>query len=537
MSYLYFIGLILFLIVVLGVLLGSMDIQNIIAEWPKRRCETAVMFSAFMYKPSTDPRSASAFASDNFSFCMRSLVDEVFKQMLSPVLGVFSQQLGAANTTGEVFNSIRNQIGNTFRSFGGAFNEFFETYKRGTMQLSRITQLLKQAMLKVSAAVVSIVFMGISLMTSLLNTYDFIVQVVIIIMSIIVALIVLLFIVLIPVMPLIFTILAVLTGAGLGGAVAGMRDVFQCIHPDTRVLMADGSMKLLKHVKIGDKLGEGCGTMEGVLHTNTAEILYNVGGIIMSGSHMILDPNTGDPIFAGDFSEATIVTDPQQRPAKLIIPNTSSRLIPLIGDNNKILFAKDWEEIPDDDVEGSTLWETLVWSLLNGADSIPPLEQLGPGDTALFSKDCYVLEEQRGKIPIHLVERGMYVLDICGKSYTEVLCKYKGLCYEGVNGQEGGCDWYSSGVRTLNEDNIWTRQITPHKAEPLAGFNIVTDSGTFMVACNDIVLKVRDFTEVGSKYIDRTYTPIRDHLSWFHKKKEVQQNSNITCASVSSSQA
>ena len=181
--FLLFFGLLLIFIIGLGVLLGSMDITNIQSEWDKRRCDPTVMFSAFLYKPSSDSRSSSEFASDNFSFCVKSIIDDVFKQLLAPILGVFVQQMGAANTTGDVLNSIRNQIGNSFRSFSGVFSDFFDAYKRGTMQLSRMTQILKQGMLKVSAAVISIVFMGMSLMTSLLNTYDFIVKVVIIIMS------------------------------------------------------------------------------------------------------------------------------------------------------------------------------------------------------------------------------------------------------------------------------------------------------------------------------------------------------------------
>ena len=530
MLYFLFIGLLIVFIVGLGVLLGSMDIQNIQAEWPKRRCEPAVMFSGFLYKPSTDTRSATAFAADNFSFCVRSLIDSVFAELLAPILGVFSQQMSAANTTNGVFNSVRNQIGNTFRSFGGVFNDFFDTYKRGTLQLSRITQLLKQAMLKVSAAMVSIVFLGISLMTSLLNSYDFVVKVVIIIMSILVALIVLLFFALVPFMPIIFTTIAILTAAGLGSAVGGMAGAF-CIDPDAQVLLATGRTVSLKNINIGDILGDNCGVVEGILETDTEGPLYDIGGVVISGSHMIEGPN-GTNIFAEDHPAASPVTE---TPSKLIILNTSTRKIPIVMPATKtILTVKDWEEFPEDDEEGKQLWETLVWDILNPGIETP--HGSFNTDTALFSRHTEVLERTLGAIPLSFVTRNMEILDINGK-YTKVLGRYKGVAYN-----QNVCDpqWYTSGVRHLKSNGAWkkktvksTDHISVNETKSAIGYNLITDSGTFIINCKGKTMQVRDFTEVGWRNIDETYEIVRLYLN---KKKEAQQSSNTVCVSDSSSQ-
>jgi len=527
LTFFIFFGLILILIIGLGVLLGSMDIKNIQAEWDKRRCEPTIMFSAFLYKPPTDPRSSSDFASDNFSFCIRSLIDDVFKQLLAPVLGIFSQQMAAANTTGGVFNSLRNQVGNMFRSFGGVFNDFFETYKRGTMQLSRITQLLKQAMLKVSAAVVSIVFLGISLMTSLLNTYDFIVKVVIIIMAILVAMIVLLFFALIPFMPIIFTTIAILTAAGLGGAVGGMAGAF-CIDPNALVYLEDGSTTPLNKIKIGTKLGAGCGTVEGILETDSTGPLYRVEGIIMSGSHMVLNGDTY--VFAEKYPGATLVAE-EDRPAKLIILNTSSRSIPLLGE--KTVIAKDWEEIPEDDDIGAELWEQLVWNILNPTQEYSPTEHYY--NAGLFSNKCEVYEKKIGALQIDFVERGMEIQDING-TYTRVLGLYTGTATvpEEIL-KTTPSTWYTNGVRRRTEGGIWAKS-PDVKGVPATGYQLITDSGTFIIHCKGNTLQVRDFTEVGWKEIDKTYESVREHLSNMNKKKELQQNSSKTCVSDFSSQ-
>ena len=527
MIHLLFIGLLLIFMIGLGVLLGSMDIKNIKAEWAKRRCDPTIMFSAFLYKPSSDPRSASNFAADNFAFCVRSLIDDIFKELLAPLLGVFSAQMGAANTTAGIFNSVRNQIGNAFRSFTDIFNDFFETYKRGTMQLSRVTQLIKQSMLKVSAIVVSTVFMGLSLMISLLNTYDFVVKVVIIIMMILVAMIILLFFALIPVMPIIFTTIAVMTAAGLGSALGGASGAF-CIDPNAKVLMEDGSYKRLRDIVLGDRLGADCGEVEGILETNTSGPLYMVEGIIMSGSHMVLQGQSY--IFASEHPKGYEVSEV---PRRLIILNTSSRLIPLLTDTEEILFAKDWEEIPENDYEGNMLWEKLVWNILNTSKPIQEICYV-PVNEPLFSKDCEVYEERYGVISIKDVKRGMFVHDI-DNNYTEVLGVYKGTVYgEGLEG-------YTKSV-IQKVGSYWSRNYEAPNTDTTTavGYQIITESGTFQINCKGSMLKVRDFTEVGYKHIDKTYESVRNHLqtnlSSLNLKKEPQQNS-VTCASDSSSQA
>jgi hypothetical protein len=534
------IGVVFLLIIGLGVLLGSLDIQNIKADWANRRCDPTVMFSAFLYKPSSDPRSASAFATDNFNFCLRNLVKEVFNILLAPALGVFSQQMSAANTTGQVFNSIRNQLGNQFRSFSSIFDSFFDTYKRTTLQISRITQLIRAAMLKVSAVIVSIVFMGLSLMTSLLNTYDFIIKVVIIILGIIVAMIILLFFALIPFMPVIFTTIAILTAAGMGGAVGGMAGAF-CLHPNTKIALHDGAKISIKSINIGDKLAGDSGRVTGILETDTIGELYNIRGVIMSASHLV--EHKGQYIFADRHPDAVLYTN--ILPGRLIILNTEGRSIPTLDKNGDILHVKDWEEIPDDDEEGQLLWEKEVDKILNSATT-PKSSLRIPESIGLFSKMTCVIAEDLGQIPISYVKRGDSILDI-NNNFTRVLGIYRGALH--INTYPVRKFWYSDGVRILDIDNKWITgdaleiDICPHSeitehTQRIYGYNLITESGTFCIISNDeYMLTVRDFTEVGYMNIDKTYAAVQKHLSLPKKKKEIQQNSNtVECVSDSSSQ-
>ena len=492
--YFIFICLLLLLIVGLGVLLGSLDIRNIQAEWAERRCDPTVMFSAFLYKPANDPRSAATFATDNFTFCMNTLVGDVFKELLSPIVGVLTMQMGAAGTAGDVLNSVRNQVANAFRSFSAIFEDFFATYKRGTLQLSRITQMLRQAMLKVSAATVSLVFLGLSLMTSLLNTYDFIVKVVIIIMSIIVALIVLLFFALMPFLPLIFTVIAVLTGAGFGGAVGGMAGAF-CIDPDAMIILTE-KCEALKNIKVGDILGEGCGVVEGILETDTVGTLYSVEGVVMSGSHIVF--KEGKPVFAAEIG--TLLADHSNpRPSSLIVLNTSSHKIPIRTPEGITIFVGDWEEIDMNDTDAQKEWEKQVWEILQpGYDRI----QQHSFKTSVFSSDvCVFVKKGFDAIqtPISSVKRGDMVMSL-GGIYTNVLGVYRG---------KQSAD---NGVRVFEEDGIWRKKSIEVMGMGI-GYQLVTDSGSFMIQYGkNKILSVRDFTEVGYKNIEKTYESTRRSL-------------------------
>jgi hypothetical protein len=244
---------------------------------------------------------------------------------------------------------------------------------------------------------------------------------------------------------------------------------------------------------------------------------------------MIEGPN-GTNIFAENHPAASPVTE---RPEKLIILNTSTRKIPILMPTTKtILTVKDWEEFPDDDEEGKQLWETLIWDILNPGIETPH----GPFNTeaALFSRNTEVLERTLGAIPLSFVTRNMEVLDINGK-YTKVLGRYKGIVY---NQNVSEPQWYTSGVRHLKSNGAWKKKkedlvkSTKHR-KSVVGYNLITDSGTFIANCKGKTLKVRDFTEVGWQNIDETYEIVRLYLN---KKKEAQQSSNTVCVSDFSSQ-
>ena len=49
--------------------LVSFDLQEIIDNWKKYRCDPHIMITANMFKPKEDPRSEFDFSADNFVFC------------------------------------------------------------------------------------------------------------------------------------------------------------------------------------------------------------------------------------------------------------------------------------------------------------------------------------------------------------------------------------------------------------------------------------------------------------------------------------
>jgi hypothetical protein len=367
------------------------------------------------------------------------------------------------------------------------------------------------------AAVLSTVYAGMSFLTGFLNMYDYVVKVVIIILSILVALIFFLFFALIPVMPVIFTVISVLVGAGLGSAVGGMASVF-CVDPDAGVCMADGSVKALKEVRVGDVLAgrradspDQLNVVEGVLVcSGEEEACVSIHGVKMSGSHRVLYEDAY--ILARDHPEA-VPADPLPR---LVCLNTSHHDVPIVSTEGscagETLWVGDWEEVDDD--AGRRAWLAMVNDVLNPGLSPQLCFNKEPSTVPLLSPSTLVRERTRGFIPLREVQIGDYILD-AEKHYTRVQATYKGS-FQADNRESF---WISDGVWVYTMDGIWTPCIygsvkasTSLSASTLQGLNIITESGSFYIKHNGINTLVRDFTEMGKEALAESYKYLDEYI-------------------------
>ena len=462
---------------------AQLELNEIKAHWNERRCEPLVMVMAALVQvdPNKDP---TAMAIENFEFCIGNIIDSSIAIFLAPMLELFSFQLDATKPINDSMNYLRGMAGSLLKPLNDLFNTLWAKLMVVVYQSARIFFQLYSSMDRIFAIATATVFAGMSMYKGIQNAMGFVMQVIIAILIILSVLVVFLFFVMWPVIPLILTMIGILSTTVYAANVSGMSGSF-CVAPWTMVKVK-GGYKRVNELVPGEDLDNG--VIEGILAVEGGSCV-RIDGIVISKTHLIKHDDQW--IMAGEHPAA----EPADYVGLLYCLNTSTRVWSVRGtDADHVL--RDWEELPDSK-ESDLAWEALIYSLLN-KDTHKTLRS-APG-RGLFGADTviYTLDSEK---PISKVAIGDYVRDKAG--YTRVIGVYKDTSELVPRSGPSPAVWSYSG-----------RWIHPHVQDCLpkvkAGYQLVTESGTFIVESNKLV---RDFTEVGANRIHETYTFTADFLA------------------------
>ena len=470
----------------LGIIFASVDRQDVIANWEKRRCAIPVMIGGAMYKPASDTRSSLEFASDNFKFCMEQVVQETFTAVLNPILSLFKQQVDFAIVVKEVQNGIQSMIGNFYRSFSKLIDGVFQRFMSVGFEFRRIFGEALQAMERAFGIGITTVYLGISTIIGIDNSVNFVIKVVMIILGILAGLMILLFFILLPVLPIIMTTIGVLVAGGVGAA-AGQAGVF-CFAPGTKLVTQRGPIRIDK-VVLGDTLSDG-GVIEGILRVNGSETqLYSLDDTIVSGDHLVYYEPLQKWILVKEHPTAQVV---MKREPLLYCLNTSTHCIPI----GSYTF-RDWEELTPNLQRD---WNLLIATLLDGETS-------GDAEDYPLLSGAWFVETPDGRINLRDLHLGTKILDK-DTTYTKVL----GI-YEGTEQASSTDTFWSTDSIWWKTNGIWTQNpVTMKLPYKKYGFHLITDSGTFTIFNTKSEFHVRDFTEVGASRISETYEWMKRRL-------------------------
>jgi hypothetical protein len=467
-------------------------------HWGERRCDFDILMSSFYYKPAEDTRSAFEFSADNFKFCVSSKSSEYLSSLFGALFEVLRKQMGAADIMTNVMKTLRAQLKTIYTPFSKMMNNFWNKFKQIGSLASRIFQHLFMSMKKAAATAIASVFVALSLQTAFMNTIDFVINIIMIVLYICIALA---FIFFLPILPIMVVVLMAVAGieSAMPGRTGDMGAVFGCFTEETQISMKDGSLREICKVQLGDILANGQ-VVESVIELPGSEELYSIDGIYVTGDHRIWDPIKKQWSFVKDYTGSRI-TDRKTDVIWTLI--TSDRTIPIKGDSGILLFA-DWEEIPDTD-ESALLWEKIVRGILESPSENP----VSPENAPCFNGSMRVKKYQSGWVPMSSVKRGDWILG--DSRWTQVI----GICHRKVSGGIGkGLTRMTSGVWLINEsksDNPmkWDHPIGSEDTIPWSGMTLITDSGVFKVLLDSPYGSlVRDFTEVGFSRLPETYTRV-----------------------------
>ncbi len=478
-----------------GLVFAQTDRQEVMAHWDERRCDLTVILASSLYKPVNDPRSKTTFAAENLKFCTNKIIKEVFTVALNPFLALVGQQLQFTNVLQGVMANIKGMIGKFFASFSKILGGVYQRFIAIGFNFRKTFVMFLTAMNRAFGIAIASLFSGMSMLVTIQNLVDAVINIILIVLGIFVGLIIILFLAFFPTIPVILTTIAVMVAGAASFAAAGdagpLKGVF-CFSPRTFIKTVRGVISI-QEIKLGDILEDG-GKVEGILEANgTGTDIYNLGGIHVSGDHLVFYEPLKEWILVKEHPDAQ--KQIKQEPL-LICLNTSTREIPIQG-----FRFRDWEELPPEDTQLQNEWNALV------AEMIGSTSHTSANQYPLLSGAWFV-QTPGGKVALRDIQLGMKVLDFDG-SWTKVIGIYTGL-EELSAGAESF--WYTDSI-WWREKNSWVQRPSSSPAQyKQKGFHLVTGSGTFRIVSLTEERGVRDFTEVGQARIAETYEWMKQRL-------------------------
>ena len=485
--------LLITLLIGFGIVLGSSTRLDVMAHWSERRCDLDVMMSAFMYKPDEIKESPFQFAGDNFSFCIGQMTSDYLSTVFAKMFAALQQQMGAADIMTDVMNSLRSSLADIFKPFSGMMGRFWNKFKQIGALSSRVFQQLYMAMKKAAGITVASLYLAISLQVSFMNGIDLVIKIIMIVLYIMLALAIIFFLPLLPVM--VFVLMA--TGgieSAFPGRTGGMGTLF-CFAPNTRVLTSYGEYNI-QDLEIGQILADGSSVEAVIELPGSSEPLYVIDGIYVSGGHRVWS------YFKNKF--ISVKDHPFAEKSTLVVNTvwtliTSSREIPVRGLTRAVRFA-DWEELPDAPVY-SRGWDLTVRKIINPRDFMGPMGTYPvPTCPPCLDPEIRVKKSQGGYVPLRTVQRGDWILSNTG--WTKVV----GICYREVDGGIGSKGNRITDGLWILEDGLWKHPTGRMDSKRWDGMQLVTESGCFYIKRPSSEPElVRDFTEVGSQNLQKSY--------------------------------
>lgn len=294
----------LFVTVLFGILwyfmTAAVNIVEISTNWPKHRCDPAVMPFASAYGYNT---------SENFNYCLT----QVFQGQVGGVTGPVTGIMGTMTTNMMGFlqnlNSLRVMLATLVGSVSKMAQEFVNRFRLATMQVKVSSLKIQQMMKRLFATFYAVIYMGLSAVTTGINFTD----------------------------TFIFKFL----------------DTF-CFPPETEILLENNTKLPIAAVKLGDVLENGARVTSTYRFMSEGQSMVWMDKIQVSTNHLVLLNNRWIP--AEEHPEAWPAQHWRggvERP--LICLDTDIHHIPIGG-----YMFRDWDETDESDEATMVLAEQYL---------------------------------------------------------------------------------------------------------------------------------------------------------------------------------
>ena len=505
---------------VFAILLGLSNIEDVKKNWASRRCDLDIMVTSQLYKPSDDPRTGGEFASENFNFCVKSIMVSVISMALGPIVSMLNKQVDVAESISDMFNRMRTMQANFMKGFQSILDPFFKRFKNTGSAFGTSYHKMLSAMGRAFGITQAVLYIGMSLVLAVENFVHLVINVIMIVMYIILGFMILLFFLILPVFGLIIYTCQIIGNSPFGYLSTEVCGEL-CFDPNTRVLLANGKRKTLETCELGDVLEDGS-KIEGILYASGKnEPMFVLDGIRVSGAHLVWFREKKTWIAAAHHPDAVLSL---QKSERLICLRTSTRNIPLQG-LTRLWKFRDWEELPPTIPFVDAMWDLLVSEIVNKKST----GQEVPSEHPMLKGSCMVMYntgEMRGIAEVRIGDK-IY----SSQGFSTVTGIYKGEAEFG-KGME-----LTDGIWKQEMDGTeWKHPTKGDSPSSEKGFHLTTESGCFWIQTKDFSGFVRDFTEVGAENLFLTYNYTRELLKKSSSREESCVSDSLLQVLLSSSQ-
>ena len=326
------------------------------SNWVQERCNpTVIPFAGFINKP--DNKSITEFTAENFNFCTQSILTNItgyavspFNYMLSGLAKVFNELIEAVNNIRKMTSKLRNSVSiiaenvmSRILNIIAPLLEFFIAFidsmnkTQGIMTAGLYTTL--GAYLTLQTLIGSIVEIVIKIMVAL--------AVVIAVLAVfppswpLATSFAAVFSIYVAVCAIVLTFMKQALGMKNLPGLPKLKKV--CFDKDTEIQMLDGSKKKIIDIQVGDILKDN-NVVTAKMKLNADGVqMYNINGVIVSGSHLIKYNNSNKWTTVENYSKKQV--EYYLEPFIYCL-NTTNKIIEI----NETTFS-DWDEAVENELE------------------------------------------------------------------------------------------------------------------------------------------------------------------------------------------
>ena len=344
---------ILFIIITIVVILLTsyfhtmINVQPIIDDWPNQRCKpTIIPFAGLINRPSG--MTASEYTSENFTYCTQNILKNLTGFAVKPLTFVTNSLQDVANKIQGSIQNIRGMFDKVRTSMQAVTEEIMGRLMNVMIPLMQIIISFKDLVGKIQGTMTAGLFTTLGSYYTLKSLMGAIAQFII---NILIALSVMIamfwavpftwgaaiantsiFVALSVPMAIILSFMVNVLKINTNYSIPKIK----CFDKNTLLTMNDGSQKKIINIEVGDILAENNKVTAKIKVATEGSIIYNLNGIIVSNSHIVLHNNKWIPVsqHPNAFKCETYDED------YLYCLNTTQKIIKI-----KDIIFTDWDEL------------------------------------------------------------------------------------------------------------------------------------------------------------------------------------------------